>query len=100
MSRNFKPWRLSGEGNASYDGLPPNRLMRRSHDALHPPRLLAMESREEESDLLTVVRVFRRRWRTAARFAGIIMVLTVLITLFATSLYAPDVRIEIGPPGS
>src|SRR4029077_1219917 len=42
----------------------------------------------------------RRRWRTAARFAGIIMVLTVLITWFATPLYAPDVRVEIRPPGS
>jgi len=100
MSRNSEPSRLSGEGNASYDSFAPHRWMRRSHDALHPPRLLAIESQEEESDLLTVVRVFRRRWRTAARFAGIIMVLTVLITLFATSLYAPDVRIEIGPPGS
>src|SRR6267378_6852784 len=100
MSQDFEPLRLSGEGNAPYDSLPPNWLKRRSHDVLHPPRLLAAESREEESDLLTVVRVFRRRWRTAARFAGIIMVLTVVITLFATPLYAPDVRIEIGPPGS
>src|SRR5229473_7106158 len=99
MSRNFELLRLSGEGNASYDSFAPNRWMR-SHDAPHPPRLLAMESQVEESDLRTVVRVFRRRWRTAARFAGIIMAVTVLVTLFATPLYAPDVRIEIGPPGS
>src|SRR6267378_1432597 len=100
MSQDFEPLRLSGEGNAPYDSLPPNWLKRRSHDVLHPPRLLAAEKEEGESDLLTVVRVFRRRWRTAAWFAGIIMTVTVLVTLFATPLYAPDVRIEIGPPGS
>src|SRR5207302_7935281 len=67
---------------------------------MHLPRLIHAEGREDESDLMAVVRVFRRRWRTAARFAAIIMAVPVLMTLFATPLYAPDVRIEIGPPGS
>jgi len=37
--------------------------MRLSHDAARLPRLLAAERHEDESDLLAVVRVFRRRWR-------------------------------------
>jgi len=80
--------------------MPPNGLTRLSNDPMRLPRLLAAEGREDESDLVAVVRVFRRRWRTAARFAAIIMAVTVVMTLFATPLYAPDVRIEIGPPGS
>src|ERR1700674_431781 len=105
MNRNFDALRLPGEGKDSYESLPSNRLpsnrlMRLSHDPMRRPRLLAEEGHEDESDLLTVVRVFRRRWRTAARFAALIMAVTVLVTLLATPLYAPDVRIEIGPPGS
>jgi len=80
--------------------MPTNGLTHLSHGPMRLPRLLAAEGREDESDLVAVVRVFRRRWRTAARFAAIIMALAVLMTLFATPLYAPDVRIEIGPPGS
>src|SRR4029077_14247244 len=100
MNRNFDALRLPGEGKDSYESLPSNRLMRLSHDPMRRPRLLAAEGHEDESDLLTVVRVFRRRWRTAARFAALTMAVTVLVTLLATPLYAPDVRIEIGPPGS
>jgi capsular exopolysaccharide synthesis family protein len=100
MSRNVHLLRLPGEGKDSYKNLAPDRVMRLSRNASHLPPVFAAESHEEESDLLTVVRVFRRRWHTAARFAGIIGGLTILMTLFATPLYAPDVRIEIGPPGS
>jgi capsular exopolysaccharide synthesis family protein len=100
MSRKVDLLRWAGEGKDSYKSLPPNRSMRSSRNAPHLPPVFAAESHEDESDLLTVVRVFRRRWRTAARFAGIIIALTVLMTFFATPLYAPDVRIEIGPPGS
>src|SRR5258706_9800053 len=100
MSGNFDFLHLGGEDNESYELLPSNRSRWRSHDTLHLPRPLAAESHEGESDLLTVVRVFRRRWRTAAKFAAVIMTFTVLLTLFMTPLYAPDVRIEIGPPGS
>jgi capsular exopolysaccharide synthesis family protein len=100
MSRKSNRLRLAGEGKDSYETMPPNGLTRLSYDPKRLPRLLAAESHEGESDLLTVVRVFRRRWRTAARFAAIIIAVTVLVTLFATPLYAPDVRIEIGPPGS
>src|SRR6266404_9816933 len=100
MSRKFNRLRLAGEGKDSYESMPPNGLTRLSHDPMRLPRLLAAEGREDESDLVAVVRVFRRRWRTAARFAAIIMAVTVVMTLFATPLYAPDVRIEIGPPGS
>src|SRR5258708_13203907 len=100
MSRKFNRRRLAGEDKDSCETSPSNQLMRSPHDPMRLPRLLAAEGHEDESDLLAVVRVFRRRWRTAARFAAIIMAVTVLITLFATPLYAPDVRIEIGPPGS
>jgi capsular exopolysaccharide synthesis family protein len=100
MSGNFDLLHLGGEDNDSYELLPSNRLTWRSRDALNPSRLLAAENQESESDLLTVARVFRRRWRNAAWFAAIIITVTVLLTLFMTPLYAPDVRIEIGPPGS
>src|SRR5229473_311378 len=100
MSRKFNRLRLAEESKDSSESLPSNRLTRWSHDPMRLPRLLAAEGREDESDLVAVVRVFRRRWRTAARFAAIIMAVTVVMTLFATPLYAPDVRIEIGPPGS
>src|SRR5712672_104061 len=100
MSGNFDLLHLGGEDNDSYELLPSNRSRWRSHETLHLPRPLAAESHEGESDLLTVVRVFRRRWRTAACFAAVIMTFTVLLTLVMTPLYAPDVRIEIGPPGS
>src|SRR6266403_4855453 len=100
MSRKFNRLRLTGEGKDSHESMPPNGLTRLSHDPMRLPRLLAAEGREDESDLVAVVRVFRRRWRTAARFAAIIMAVTILVTLFTTPLYAPDVRIEIGPPGS
>src|SRR5258708_34369153 len=100
MSRRFNRRRLAGEGKDSCETSPSNQLMRSPHDPMRLPRLLAAEGHEGESDLLTVVRVFRRRWRTAARFAAIIIAVTVLVTLFATPLYAPDARIEIGPPAS
>src|ERR1700704_1848188 len=100
MSHNFDLLHLAGEDNDSYERLPLQQLTRWSHSPLHPARLLAAENQEGESDLLTVVRVFRRRWRTAAWFAAIIMTATVLVTLLMPPLYAPDVRIEIGPPGS
>ena len=100
MSRKSNRLRLAGEGKDSYESMSPNGLTRLSYDPKRLPRLLAAESHEGESDLLTVVRVFRRRWRTAARFAAITIAVTVLVTFFATPLYAPDVRIEIGPPGS
>src|SRR5437868_13086456 len=100
MSRNCDLSHPPMEDNDSYELLPSNRLTRWSNDTSHPAHLLAADSREGESDLLTVVRVFRRRWRTAAWFAGIIMTVTVLVTLLMTPLYAPDVRIEIGPHGS
>src|SRR5882762_3765527 len=98
--RHFDPSRLLSEGNHSHETLPSNRLMRFSHDPMRLPRSLAAENHEGESDLLTVVRVFRRRWRTAAWFAAIIMTAAVLVTMLMAPLYAPDVRIEIGPPGS
>jgi len=100
MSRTLDLLRLAGEGTDFDESSPSNRLMRLSHDMPHAPFLSAAESHESESDLQTVVRVFRRRWGTAARFAALIMAVTVLMTLFTTPLYAPDVRIEIGPPGS
>jgi succinoglycan biosynthesis transport protein ExoP len=100
MSRHFDFLQLLGKGNDVYEGLPPKGLTRLSHDMPHAALLSAKQSRESESDLQTVVRVFRRRWRTAARFAAIIMAVAVLKTLLTTPLYAPDVRIEIGPPGS
>jgi capsular exopolysaccharide synthesis family protein len=100
MSRNSDFVRLPGEGKDFYKSLAPNPVMRLSRNTSHLPPVFAAESHEEESDLLTVVRVFRRRWRTAARFAGIISALALLMTLSTTSLYAPDVRIEVGPPGS
>src|SRR6266849_1404697 len=100
MSRKFNRLRLAEESKDSSESLPSNRLTRWSHDPMRLPRSPAAEGHEDESDLLAVVRVFRRRWRTAARFAAIIIAVTVLVTLFATPLYAPDVRLEIGPPGS
>src|SRR6266446_1510985 len=100
MSRKFNRLRLAGEGKDSHESVPSHQMTLWSRDALHPARLLAAEDQEGESDLLTVVRVFRRRWRTAAWFAAIIMTATVLVTLLMPPLYAPDVRIEIGPPGS
>jgi capsular exopolysaccharide synthesis family protein len=100
MSRNFDLLYLAEEDNGCYERLPPHPLARWSHGTPHPARLPAAEDQEGESDLLTVVRVFRRRWRSAAWFAAIIMTVTVLVTLLMTPLYAPDVRIEIGPPGS
>lgn len=100
MSHNFDLLHLAGEDNHSDERWPPQQLTRWSHDTLHPARSLGGEIQEGESDLLTVVRVFRRRWRTAAWFAAIIMTVTVLLTLLMTPVYAPDVRIEIGPPGS
>ena len=100
MSENFDLLHLGGEESDSYELLPSNRLTWRTRDALRPSRLLAAESPEGESDLSTVVRVFRRRWRTAAWFAAIVMTVTVLVTMLMTPLYSPEVRIEIGPPGS
>src|SRR5882757_3242321 len=100
MSRNFDLVRPPEQGSDSHESLPANQLMRRSHDTLHLPHLPDADSQGGESDLLTVVRVFRRRWRIAAQFAAVIIAATVLMTLLTTSLYAPDVRIEIGPPGS
>src|SRR5712691_2082373 len=100
MSRNFDLLHLAGGDNNSYRHVPSHQMTLWSRDALHPARLVAAENQEGESDLLTVVRVFRRRWRTAAWFAGIMMTVTVLVTLLMTPLYAPDVRIEIGAPGS
>ena len=100
MSRNFDLVRPPEQGSDSHESLPANQLMRRSHDTLHLPHLPDADSQGGESDLLTVVRVFRRRWRIAARFAAVIIAATVLMTLLTTSLYAPEVRIEIGPPGS
>src|SRR5712671_3070874 len=98
MSRNFSLLHSPEQDTDSHE--PANQVMRRSHDTQHLSHLLGAESPEGESDLLTVVRVFRRRWRTAVRFAAIVMVVTVLMTFLTTPLYAPDVRIEIGPPGS
>ncbi len=98
MSRNFSLLHSPEQDTDAHE--PDNQLMRRSHDTQHLSHLLGAESPEGESDLLTVVRVFRRRWRTAVRFAAIVMVATVLMTFLTTPLYAPDVRIEIGPPGS
>ena len=100
MSRNFDLLHLAREDNDSYQRLPSHQMTLWSRDTLHPAHLVGAENQAGESDLLTVVRVFRRRWRTAAWFAGIIMTVTVLVTLLMTPLYAPDVRIEIGPPGS
>ena len=100
MSRNFDLLHFGGEDNHSCELLPSDRLMWRARNAQHPSRLLPAESPEGESDLSTVVRVFRRRWRTVAWFAAIVMTVTVLVTLLTTPLYAPEVRIEIGPPGS
>src|SRR4029077_13528955 len=100
MSGNFDLLHLGGEDDGSREHLPSYQLTRRSPGAVRPARLLAAEDQEGESDLLTVVRVFRRRWRTAAWFAAIIVTVTVLVTMLMTPLYAPDVRIEIGPPGS
>jgi len=98
MSRNFSLLHSPEQDTDSHE--PANQVMRRSHDTQHLSHLLGAESPEGESDLLPVVRVFRRRWRTAVRFAAIVMVATVLMTFLTTPLYAPDVRIEIGPPGS
>src|SRR5260370_7894977 len=100
MSRKSNRLRLAGEGKDSYESLPSDRLMRLSHDPMRLPRLLAAESHEGESDLLTVVRVFRRRWRAAARFAAIIIAVTVLVTFFPPPPYAPDFHLETGPPPS
>lgn len=100
MSGNFDLLHLGGEDDGSYERLPPNQLTRRSPGAVRSARLRAAEDEESESDLMTVARVIRRRWRTGAWFAAIIMAVTVLVTLLMTPLYAPDVRIEIGPPGS
>ena len=66
MSHHFDLLRLAGEGSNSNKGWPPNRLMRLMRNAPHLPPSFAAESNDDESDLLTVVRVFRRRWRTAA----------------------------------
>src|SRR5437899_1669046 len=100
MSRNFDLLHLAREDNDSYQRLPSHQMTLWSRDTLHPAHLVAAENQAGESDLLTVVRVFRRRWRTAAWFAGIIMTVTVLVTLLMTPLYAPEIRIAIGPPGS
>jgi len=98
MSRNFKPWRLSGEGNASYDGLPPNRLnaavarcTASTPIACHGEpggRIRFADGGSRISPTLAY----------RARFAGIIMVLTVLITLFATTALRSGRQDEIGPP--
>src|SRR5258707_12695726 len=100
MSRKFNRRRLAGEGKGSCETSPSNQLMRSAHDPMRLARLLAAEGKEDESDLLAVVRVFRRRWRTAARFAAIIMAGPPLGTLFSPPPYRPDVRVLIGPPGS
>src|SRR5260221_1206938 len=90
--RHFDPSRLLGEGNDSHESLPSsrlpsNRLTHSSHDATRLARLLAAEGKEDESDLLAVVRVFCRRWRTAARFDAIIMAVTASLTRVTTTPY-------------
>src|SRR6266567_171340 len=55
---------------------------------------------QPESDLSMFLRVFRKRWRIFLAFAALVMVLTGIVTLFTTPMYRPEVRIEIGPPGS
>src|SRR5258707_12912856 len=90
MSRRFNRRRLAGEGKDSCETSPSNQLMRSPHDPMRLPRLLAAEGHEDESDLLAVVRVFRRRWRTAARFAAIIMAVSLFLNLFCTPPYTRD----------
>ena len=102
MSIHFDFLKLPEESSDRSDSLlaPTTRVMPLSHDTLPVPRLFSGEERESESDLLTIARVFRRRWRSAAIFAVIILALTITFTVLATPVYAPEVRIEIGPPGS
>ena len=102
MSSHFDFLKLPGESNDNSDSLlaPTNRVMPLSHDTMHAPRLFSEDGHESESDLLTIVGVFRRRWRTTSIFAVIIIALTITFTVLATPVYAPEVRIEIGPPGS
>src|SRR5258708_10402476 len=98
MSRRFNRRRLAGEGKDSCETSPSNQLMRSPHDPMRLPRLLAAEGREDESDLVAVVRVFRRRWRTAARFAAIIMAGSPLVAFFAPPPFPPGCRHLIWPP--
>src|SRR5438445_13603330 len=100
MSRNFDLLHLAREDNDSYQRLPSHQMTLWSRDTLHPAHLVAAENQAGESDLLTVVGVFRRRWLTAAWFTGIIMTVTVLVALLIAPLYGQDARIVIGPPGS
>src|SRR5258707_2520887 len=83
MSRRFNRRRLAGEGKDSCETSPSNQLMRSPHDPMRLPRLLAAEGHEDESDLLAVVRVFCRRWGTAARFAAIIIAGLPFLKLFS-----------------
>src|SRR5260221_11400121 len=92
MSRRFNRRRLAGEGKDSCETSPSNQLMRSPHDPMRLPRLLAAEGHEDESDLLAVVRVFRRRWRTAARFAAIIMAGIHSSTFFVAPPFPPRGR--------
>src|SRR5258706_16461261 len=99
MSRRFNRRRLAGEGKDSCETSPSNQLMRSPHDPMRLPRLLAAEGHEDESDLLAVVCVFCRRWRTAARFAAIIMAGSLFLNLFSPPPLPPRVVGVIwGPP--
>src|SRR5258707_5277947 len=98
MSRKFNRRRLAGEGKGSCETSPSNQLMRSPHDPMRLPRLLAAEGHEDESDLLAVVRVFRRRWRTAARFAAIIMAGSGLINTSVAAPSAPRLPAEVDRP--
>src|SRR5258706_1631630 len=98
MSRRFNRRRLAGEGKDSCETSPSNQLMRSPHDPMRLPRLLAAEGHEDESDLLAVVCVFRRRWRTAARFPAIIMAGFLLFKLFFVPPSSPPVRRLVSGP--
>ena len=63
------------------------------------PKNPAPKNEGSPSDWFRIFHIWRRHWRSASAFSGIVIATATIVTLMMKPVYEPTARIEVDPPG-
>ncbi len=97
MSRNFELWQRTADPVQ----LPPTVVVPPEFGRHERPKhARAADSRNEGSEWLRGIEIFKKRWRLSSLFALVVIASVTIVTYLIKPVYEPEARLEVDPPGA
>ncbi len=96
MSRNFELMRQAGKG---IDGRKPGQISVHPEETPSTQPVTPVFEENKPSEWLRALGILQKHWRLSALFFGVVMVTTILVTVFTKPVFEATARVEVDPSG-